>query len=247
MPWTRHWRVSATSVHATKRLAAGPGAADANTGHPRSELVEELAGVVLLLDLLLANPALLLRAHVLLQPRLAVVRLEPSLLALLLQGVEARPGRHTAEEGLGVALGLIHVGGAPALVAVPLQPVLVLLDHLWVREALLGDLPLDIAELLVIAGSAKDLSELDLDGAKLVKQVVHLDALSILFVGRPQAVAQTLGPLRFLKALLADPVSVLGLQRVGAVPLLKHPVEPVASHRRPCRPAGSCLSDSQGP
>mmetsp|Transcript_22797 Transcript_22797/g.68345 ORF Transcript_22797/g.68345 Transcript_22797/m.68345 type:complete len:244 (-) Transcript_22797:33-764(-) len=194
--------------------------------------VQQLAAVVLLLDLLLGDPALLLGADVLGQPRLAVVGLEPRDAALLRQGVVARPGSQTAEPGLPVAQGLVHVLGLPALVAVPLQPVLVLLNLLRVVEALPGDLALEVAQGVIVAAAAECLAELDLHRAELVEEVVNLDALGVLVVGWSHAVAQALGGLGLLEALLADPIAILGLEGVGSVPLLDHPVDAVAAPGR---------------
>merc|ERR1712050_331708 len=99
-------------------------------------LVEELAAVVLLGELLLRHEAWLPGADVLLEPRLAVVRLEPSDATLLLQRVAARPCGETAEQLRVQPRGLVHVVGLPALVSVASCPILVLLDLLGVCEAL---------------------------------------------------------------------------------------------------------------
>mmetsp|Transcript_144607 Transcript_144607/g.367090 ORF Transcript_144607/g.367090 Transcript_144607/m.367090 type:complete len:255 (+) Transcript_144607:86-850(+) len=197
-----------------------------------TSLVEQLAAVVLLLELIRIDEARELGADVLLEPRLAVVRLEPSDAALLLQWVAARECAKTAEELLVQPRGLVHVGRLPALVPVAGKPVLVFLDLSGVRHALRHDLLFDLAQLRIVARAPEDLAQLDLERAKLEHQAVDLLALLVLLGGGPHPVAQALGSLRFLKAHLADPPTIRRLKALLTVPLLKHPVQAVAAHGR---------------
>merc|ERR1719499_1317094 len=109
-------------------------------------LLQQLAGVVLFLHLVGRDVAGELRADVLADEGLAVVRLEPGLPALLLHGVQAGPGGQTAEEAGGEALRLVHVGVVPAFVPVPLHPVIVLLELLGVGDALRRNLFLQLPQ-----------------------------------------------------------------------------------------------------
>merc|ERR1719330_799804 len=193
-----------------------------------ASLAQEPAGVVLLLHLLLRDPALLAHADVLSEPGLAVVSLDPGCAALLLQGVHGGPGGEAAEEGLAEACGLVDVLRHPSLVAVALDPVIVLLLLGFVGDALPGDPALEIAQGLVVAGAPEGLAELELQRAELEHEVVDLRALLVLPLVGPHAVAQALRHLRLLEAGLADPVAVLRLEVVGPVLLLQHPVDAVA-------------------
>merc|ERR1719330_532346 len=146
-----------------------------------ASLAQEPAGVVLLLHLILRDPALLAHADVLGEPGLAVVGLNPACAALLLQGVHGGPGGEAAEEGRGKARGLVDVLRHPS----------------------------------VVAGAPEGLAELELQRAELEHEVVDLNALLVLLLVGPHAVAIALRHLRLLEAGLADPVAVLRLEVVG--------------------------------
>merc|ERR1719330_484444 len=180
-----------------------------------ASLAQEPAGVVLLLHLILRDPALLAHADVLSEPGLAVVGLDPGRPALLLQGVHGGPGGEAAEEGRAKARGLVDVLRHPSLVAVALDPVVVLLLLGLVGDSLPGDHALEIAQGLVVATAPEGLAELELQRAELEHEVIDLRALGVLQVVGAHAVAQALRHLRLLEAGLADPVAVLRLEVVG--------------------------------
>mmetsp|Transcript_67557 Transcript_67557/g.194142 ORF Transcript_67557/g.194142 Transcript_67557/m.194142 type:complete len:263 (-) Transcript_67557:65-853(-) len=198
-------------------------------------LLEQLAAVVLSLDLLRGDEAGQAEAHVLLEPRLAVVRLEPGLALLLLEGVDAGPRGEAAEQTVRrQAIGLVDVGRLPPVVAEALLPVLVFRDLGLVVHALSNKLLLEHTQGLVVASATESFAQAELERTDLEDEAIDFLALLHLLRGRAHAVAVTLGTHGLLKAHLADPIAILRLQALLPVLAFEHPIEPVAVHGRAC-------------
>mmetsp|Transcript_26649 Transcript_26649/g.67427 ORF Transcript_26649/g.67427 Transcript_26649/m.67427 type:complete len:254 (-) Transcript_26649:20-781(-) len=198
-------------------------------------LLEQLAAVVLSLDLLRGDEAGQAEAHVFLEPRLAVVGLEPGLALLLLEGVDAGPrGEATEQTVRRQAIGLVDVGRLPPVVAEALLPVLVLRDLGLVVHALSNKLLLEHTQGLVIASATESFAQADLERTELEDEAIDFLALLHLLRGRAHAVAVTLGTHGLLKAHLADPIAIRCLQALLPVLAFEHPIEPVAVHGRAC-------------